>query len=402
VTDQRKKMDLIDNLFKILILRRIIIRSSIIIFSLFSGFYCLSGQVTIRIFANQTPGSALFSVTGGEYKLNYFPGGAETLKQGELVLILKYNERIAVKTIKSTGFICDSVLLSDITGNSAFTLRHNSQVPVRQSYSGDLKCFTDFGTLIFLNTLDIDSYIAGVVRTEGGSGRSMEYLKTQAVIARTYMYKYFSKHAADKYNLCDNTHCQAFNGVVNDSLIRKAVEGTKGQVILTKDSVLIISAFHSNCGGETSASEDVWLTGHSYLKSISDPYCRTSPNARWRKSYSTGEWISYLNRSGLDQKPEKISSLNFTQSARVKEYRVGSFSMPLIQIRSDLGLRSTYFSVIAEQDSVVLEGKGYGHGVGLCQEGAMEMADRGFDYKKIIEFYYPGVIITDIQNCREH
>jgi len=216
------------------------------------------------------------------------------------------------------------------------------------------------------------------------------------------MHKYFSKHAADRYNLCDNTHCQAFNGVVNDSLISKAVEGTKGQVISTKDSVLIISAFHSNCGGETSASEDVWLTGHSYLKGISDPYCRTSPNAKWRKSYSTGEWISYLNRYGLDLKPEKISSLNFSQSARVNEYRVDSFSMPLIQMRSDLGLRSTYFSVVAEQDSVVLEGKGYGHGVGLCQEGAMEMAARGFDYKKIIEFYYPGVIITDIQNCREH
>ncbi|MBN2862859.1 MAG: SpoIID/LytB domain-containing protein [Bacteroidales bacterium] len=362
----------------------------------------MTGQVTIRIFANQTPESALFSVTGGEYKLNFFPGGAETLKRGELVLILKYDERIAVKTIKSPGFICDSVLLSDITGNSAFTLRLNSQVPERQSYSGDLKCFADFGTLVFLNTLNIDSYIAGVVRTEGGSGRSMEYLKTQAVIARTYMHKYFSKHAADRYNLCDNTHCQAFNGVVNDSLIRKAVEATKGQVILTKDSVLIISAFHSNCGGETSASEDVWLTGQSYLKSISDPYCRNSPNARWRKSYSTGDWISYLNRSGLEVKPEKISSLNFSQSTRLKEYCVDSFSIPLIQIRSDLGLRSTYFSVIAEQDSVVLEGKGYGHGAGLCQEGAMEMAARGFDYIKIIEFYYPGVIITDIQNCREH
>jgi stage II sporulation protein D len=71
----------------------------------------------------------------------------------------------------------------------------------------------------------------------------------------------------------------------------------------------------------------------------------------------------------------------------------------LWQVRSDLNLRSTFFSLTVEGDSVILKGRGYGHGVGLCQEGAMVMAAKGFDFKKIINFYYTGVIITDIKNA---
>ena len=97
------------------------------------------------------------------------------------------------------------------------------------------------------------------------------------------MYKYFDKHLSDRYNVCDNTHCQAFNGLSGDSVINRAAMETRGQVILDRDSILIISAFHSNCGGETSAPEDVWLTSQPYLKRVADPYCLTSRNASWEK-----------------------------------------------------------------------------------------------------------------------
>lgn len=97
------------------------------------------------------------------------------------------------------------------------------------------------------------------------------------------MYKYFDKHMQDKYNVCDNTHCQAFNGTSIDTILNKAAMETHNEVIIDQDSVLIISAFHSNCGGQTSSSEDVWLTSQPYLKSVSDPYCINSRNALWRK-----------------------------------------------------------------------------------------------------------------------
>jgi stage II sporulation protein D len=364
---------------------------------LFSGI--LSGQVRVRLFANQASGSAIFSVTSGEYKIDQFNGKSYFLKQGELAIISKYKGKLIVKTIRNPGFICDSVLLSATDDGDSFTLRVNTQTSARQIYIGDLKCLPDLGTLVLINTCDMETYIAGVVRAEGGYGKNIEYLKTQAVIARTYAYRHFARHANDGYNLCDNTHCQAFNGITTDSVIIRAARDTKGQVILGPDSTLIISAFHSNCGGETAPSEDVWLTGQTYLRKVTDPYCRASHNATWQQVFSTDTWIDCLKKNGFAGNGVDKISYNFSQPHREADYNAGTFSIPLRQIRSDLGLRSTYFSVTVEGDSVRLRGKGYGHGVGLCQEGAMEMASIGFDYRRIIEYYYTGVAISDIRNA---
>ena len=86
----------------------------------------------------------------------------------------------------------------------------------------------------------------------------------------------------------------------------------------------------------------------------------------------------------------------FSQEHRKSDYRTGNFFMPLRLIRNDLSLRSTFFSVTVSGDSVILDGRGYGHGVGLCQEGAMAMASKGFTYRQIIGFYYTGVRIGTI------
>ncbi len=359
----------------------------------------ITAQVKIRLFSNQSPESAVFSVTEGAYELNLFNGTAIAVLKDEPVIITRYAGRLAVMKRNSQVFACDSLILSGTTGSDSFSLRINGQFPIKQYYSGDLQCFPDMGKLIFINNSDIEKYISGVVMAEGGNGKNLEYFKTQAIIARTYMYKYFDKHLQDRYNVCDNTHCQAFNGLSSDTLLNKAALETRGLVILDKDSALIISAFHSNCGGETSASDDVWLSDQPYLKSVKDPYCITSRNATWRRSFSLSEWENYLRKWGYNGSPNDPSSFNFMQESRVSDYRSGSFKLPLITIRSDLNLRSAFFSVYAVGDSIILKGRGYGHGVGLCQEGAMMMAAKGFDYRAIINFYYSGVTISDIKNA---
>jgi stage II sporulation protein D len=252
---------------------------------------------------------------------------------------------------------------------------------------------------VLINICDVEKYISGVVKAEGGSGKNIEYFKTQAVIARTYMYKCFDKHLSDRYNVCDNTHCQAFSGLSSDSLINRAALETQGLVILDKDSTLIISAFHSNCGGETSSSEDVWLTSQPYLKKVFDPYCLSSRNAVWEKSISLNDWLEFIKKSGYNGKTDDPSAFSFLQKSRLNDYRTGSFTMPLRTIRTEMNLRSAFFSVLAEGDSIILKGRGYGHGVGLCQEGAMVMALKGFNYEQIIDFYYFGVLITNIRNA---
>jgi len=358
-----------------------------------------SGQVKLRLFTELDAESVIFSVTAGKYEIISPAGTTAILEKGEPAIIFISGEKLIVKARNIYGFISDSVFFLGVTGKDSFSLRVNTSTPVRQNYTGDLQCRPDLGTLLLINTSDIDAYIAGVVKAEGGPGKNPEYIRTQAIIARTYMYRYFDKHISDGYNLCDNTHCQAFNGVTSDSSINSAAISTEGLVILGPDSTLVISAFHSNCGGETSPSEDVWLTGQPYLKKVRDIHCLSSHNARWQKSFSISDWISYLKKSGLSGDPENVSLLNYSQLTRLNEYRVDTFSVPLRQMRTDLSLRSTWFSVMVEGDSVILNGKGYGHGIGLCQEGAMSMADKGSDFKQIIDFYYTGVIISDIRNA---
>jgi len=369
----------------------------ILLFTVFSTV--VSAQVKIRLFSNQFPESAVFSVTEGRYELNMFNGEIFTIWKGEPVIISKYNGKLAVKKRNTEGFVCDSIVISGKTGNDVFSLRINGNSPVRQYYSGDFQCFPDLGTLVLINISDVEKYVSGVVKAEGGSGKNLEYFKTQAIIARTYMYKYFDKHLTDRYNVCDNTHCQAFNGLSPDTLLNRAALETQGLVILDKDSTLIIAAFHSNCGGETSSSENVWLSGQPYLRTVIDPYCLTSRSSTWEKSFSMNEWISYLRKSGYIGNVNNPSLFNFLQKSRLADYKTGAFSIPLRSIRADLNLRSTFFSVFAEGDSVIFKGRGYGHGIGLCQEGAMEMAAKGFNYKQIIDFYYFSVLISDIKNA---
>jgi stage II sporulation protein D len=356
-------------------------------------------QVKIRIFSSQSPESAVFSVTGGEYNIDLLNGVIIGVQKDEPVIIARFNGKLAVKKRNETGFFCDSLVFSGKTGADSFSLRINGKNPVKQYYSGDLQCFSDLGKLVFINTTDVEKYIAGVVMAEGGPGKNLEYFKTQAIIARTYLYKYFDKHLTDRYNVCDDIHCQAFNGLSADTLLTSGALETSGLVILDKDSTLIAAAFSSNCGGETSSAEDVWLFGQPCLKSVVDPYCVTSRNATWRKSFPRSEWINYLKKSGYSDQGTDSSEFIFPQLTRLSEYKSGSFQMPLTKMRMDLNLRSTFFSVSAEGDSIILHGRGYGHGVGLCQEGAMTMALRGFRYPAIIDFYYSGVKISDIKNA---
>ena len=371
----------------------------LIVLSIIIGPCALTGQVRIRLFTSNDPGYATFSVTRGQYEINTYSGHTIILQAGELAMISEYNGRLAIKTMNSAAFACDSVIFSGKTGNDLFTLRVSGKPPSRQHYSGDLQCIPDLETILYINICDIESYIAGVVKAEGGSGKNIEYFKTQAIIARTYMYKYFNKHVSDRYNLCDETHCQAFNGITDDSLIIRASNETKGLVAVGPDSTLIISAFHSNCGGETSPSEFVWLTSQPYLKRVSDPWCRSSRNASWTKSISFESWKAYLSKIGFSGDSSDSLVFNFSPVSRQNEYRAGTFTYPMRQMRMDLNLRSAFLTISVEGDSVIFRGRGYGHGVGLCQEGAMVMAARGYTFSQIIDFYYSGVRIVDIKDA---
>jgi stage II sporulation protein D len=380
---------------------KIIVLLIILLSSFFSQIY---SQVRIRLFTEFTPDYAVFTVISGQYVISDGSSMSVSAGEGEPVLIARANDRIFVKTLNKEVFSCDSVEFRGHTNDDVFSLRINEGRSLLRDYRGDLKCFSDMKTLLLINDCDIEEYIAGVVRAEGGSGQYEEYFKTQAVIARTYTYKYYNKHLVDRYNLCDDTHCQTFAGLVRDTIIINAVRQTRGQVIVSSDSTLINSAFHSNCGGETSPSEYAWVTSQPYLVRVVDPYCTSSRNAHWEKTISLGAWTDLMKKNGYSGIFNDPSVFNFSQVKRVPDYLTGSFSVPMSTIRAELDLRSAFFSVSVSPtgDSVIIKGKGYGHGVGLCQEGAMVMASRGMNYADIVNFYYSGVRIMNIENVSKN
>jgi stage II sporulation protein D len=381
-------------------------RISILLLILSFSFYNLSSQtpglVRVRLFTEKDPDYVFFKVVSGKYSLSC-PGIKTTdLIKGEEIIIARYKNFIAVKLQGAAAFSADSVILESISEDPRFSLRTGAGGGVSGTYSGGLTCYPDLTGLVIVNICDIEKYVAGVVRAEGGRGKNIEFFKTQAVIARTYTYKYFDKHTADRYNLCDDTHCQAFSGITADSIIGRAVRETKDMVIVTSDSNLIISAFHSNCGGETSPSEYVWLSPQPYLLKVQDPFCVKSRNSSWEKMVSLKSWLEILRKNNYTGPIDNSSLFSFSQPTRTANYKIEGFQMPLRILRDELGLKSTWFSVIPQDDSLYIRGKGYGHGIGLCQEGAMVMASGGSGFEEIIRYYYPGVMVTDIRFAKKN
>lgn len=367
----------------------------ILVFKISFFAYSAYGQADIRIYSTFRPESLIFKVASGEYTVGV-PGNETVLGTEELALITKYGDKLAFKIRGSRAIALDSVIFKAVKPGSTFSIRLDGENTSRQIYRDDLRVKPDLGTIVMINRCDENSYIAGVVSAEAGSGRAPEFYKAQSVIARTYMYKYINKHSSDGYNLCDDIHCQAFKGLTAEKSINDAVEKTNGMVILGPDGTLIISAFHSNCGGETVSADEVWLTKVPYLRKKTDPYCISSRNASWEKSMSLSDWNNAIMSLAELKTNLSSSQAAYDQKSRATHYKTVHVNIPFTDIRNQLGLRSSFFSVIPSGENVILKGRGYGHGVGLCQEGAMNMALKGFGFEEIIKFYYTDVTISEI------
>lgn len=250
-----------------------------------------------------------------------------------------------------------------------------------------------------MSRVELEDYVGGVVESESGGRTTPEYYKVQAILCRTYALSHMDRHTADGYELCDGVHCQVYKSRTIEPEILNAVNFTKGQVLVDGNLNLIIAAFHSNCGGQTVNSEDIWASPVSYLRSVKDTFCTRMPHARWTRTLSTEDWMSYLDvkcKYNVKDSTCKWQAEHLTQGARLKNLPGGKLAMGTVRL--DWQLRSTFFNIepIAGKDSLLFSGRGYGHGVGLCQEGAIRMAKLGYPYTKILSFYYKGVSIVNM------
>lgn len=251
------------------------------------------------------------------------------------------------------------------------------------------------GGITSINQVEISNYLAGVIESEGGGGKHIEYYKVQAILSRTYALDHLSKHRKDGYQLCDRTHCQAYHQMeLYTPKIDQAVEETNGIVMINNQLQLANGFFFANCGGQTSEADFVWNVAKSYCRSIKDTFCIQSRQATWTEKIAKDKWRSYLvNEFGYPVQDSIFGPYlyAFSQPQRKAFYVHPILGIPLRDIRMNFKLKSTWFNVKEEGNYVVLHGKGFGHGVGLCQEGAMQMAKLGYNYVQILKYYFTDI-----------
>ena len=263
-----------------------------------------------------------------------------------------------------------------------------------RTYEGDLHVKVNKnGKLLLINDVEFETYIAGVVQSEI-YGDNPDIFRVQAIISRTWALKNINKHKSEGYNFCDQVHCQAYlNRCVRPDIMLGTMLSS-GMTIVDEEGKLIETPFHSNSGGQTANSEDVWRSALPYLRSVDDTFSYHMRQSEWVKVIDKDKWLNYFaNKHKLDIHNDSLRNelLTFSQSER----KARLCGVPLTRIRSDFQLKSTFFSVIYDSISLrlTLSGHGFGHGVGLSQEGTIRMVNLGISYDSIIYHYYTGAHI---------
>ncbi len=264
----------------------------------------------------------------------------------------------------------------------------------QRTYEGNLSVSVNKnGKLLLINDVEFETYIAGVVQSEI-YGTQPDIFRVQAIISRTWALKNINKHASEGYNFCDQVHCQAYlNRCVRPDIMLGTMMSS-GMTIVDSVGQLIETPFHANSGGQTANSEDVWRAAVPYLRSVPDTFSYNMRQSEWVKVLSEDKWLNYFSsKHKLDIRNDSIRNelLSFSQSTR----KVRICGVPLTRVRTDFQLRSTFFSVIYDTSShrITLSGHGFGHGVGLSQEGTIRMVGLGISYDSIIHHYYTGAEI---------
>lgn len=270
-----------------------------------------------------------------------------------------------------------------------------------------------------IEEINLNEYLYGVVSSEMPASYEVEALKAQAIVARTYTI-YQIRHNATKHenaDICDNYECcQAWiskeerfakwgseEAEANWNKITEAVNSTTGKIV-TYNGETINAFFHSNSGGITESSVNIWGgIDYPYLKSVEttgeDGYAQYSSQVKLSKQELLDKLKEKYQDCEIDFSQENcIKILEYTTSGRVKTIKFGNKEIAGTEARTILGLKSTNFTFSIDGETVTFTVTGYGHGVGMSQTGADTMAKAGANYDEIIKHFYTDVEITELNS----
>lgn len=257
-----------------------------------------------------------------------------------------------------------------------------------------------------IDIVPLEDYVVGVIAGEMPVSFDMEALKAQALAARTYVLKKMEQNINNDYDVVDTVSNQVYldnemlknswqdKYITNINKIREAVNSTEGEYI-AYDGEVITAFFFSTSVGKTENCEDIFSASLPYLKSVDSKWDEeTSPVFNTQNKFTTNDFYNKLGLPYSNTIDYKI--LDTTSTGRIKKININGKLFTGGEIASLLNLRSSYFTITQDNDNVYVSTKGYGHGVGMSQYGALGMAKAGYKYDEIIKYYYQGVEILKI------
>jgi len=263
----------------------------------------------------------------------------------------------------------------------------------------------DNGKVMVINRIGLDDYLYGVLYHEVSHRWPMEVLKVQAIAARTFAVYQVRQSKSQPYDLRSDVYSQMYGGRTSEKWsTTRAVNLTKGKILKYKGEVLP-AYYHATCAGHTEDASNLWKVDMEPLKGVACDFCKGSPHYRWSKKIKLVELENRLKDNGY--KISDISSitvLSRNASGRVDKLEIKGAGDEAVVLsgkdfRQMIGpndIRSAKFEVSLRAAALVVDGLGWGHGVGMCQWGAYGMARQGKKAEEILKYYYPGAEIANL------
>ncbi|MFC1509142.1 SpoIID/LytB domain-containing protein [Candidatus Omnitrophota bacterium] len=371
-------------------IRRTIIYFLIIFFAYSSSIYAMGETpphkyIPIRVLVVKDAKKIDIRIKGS-YRFVGLKTG-ETLEEGESLKRLT----ISVKDIDSEG-------MKILTGKKSKIYINKRQ------FRGEIDIVKRDLSLLVINRIDLEEYLYGVLYHEVSHRWPIEVLKAQAVAARTYALYQKLVTKNKYYDLSSDIYSQVYGGRFSETRrTRKAVDLTIGMVLTQGDKVFP-SYYHATCGGKTSDVETLWNIDVPALRGRKCGFCDFSPHYIWKRELTINEVDKSLKGVGHDIQLTSIEVLNRDDSGRILNLllkgKKKNIELSGNKFRLAVGpniVRSANFDVQIKGNIISFQGKGWGHGIGMCQWGAYGMAREGWKAEDILEHYYPGASLTRVE-----
>ena len=267
-----------------------------------------------------------------------------------------------------------------------------------KKYSGKIEVRKSTKGYIYINHVDMDQYLVSVVGHEMNNSWPLEALKAQTVVARSYVLTKINQALGSDYDVDTTVNHQVYGGIpLQKDNLERAVKATRSKVVVYRSGLAKVF-FHSSCGGRLEASNEVWKETLPYLQTKRSKFCKKTPPYSWKYKIPLKQFEKVFSISGL----KKLHVTKRTISKRTKEILAvtgtGKILIHPAKFRQKFGernIKSYLFDIRLNGKQILVAGRGYGHGVGLCQWGSRVMAEQyKMNHRRILKHFFPNTALS--------